>query len=62
METQRENFAIQRAIVMAQLEEMLEKTKKIEAHLLQHGSPQVMAYKFYRPSIETQEMQPSKKS
>jgi hypothetical protein len=58
---QRESFAIQSAIVMHELEQILEKAKKIEQQLIQESSPQVMLTEFYRPSTETQDMQPPKK-
>jgi hypothetical protein len=61
METQRENFTIQHEIVMTELQKLLEKTKTIEAQLLRCCSPQVMPHEFYRPSVESQDMQPPKK-
>ena len=58
---ERESFAIRSAIVINELQQMIEKTKKIEAQLLQCSSPQVIHDEFYRPSIESQDMQPPKK-
>jgi hypothetical protein len=58
---ERENFAIQGAIIMNELQRMIEKTKKLEMQLMQHGSPQVIPDEFYTPSPETQVMQPLKK-
>jgi len=58
---QRESFAIQSAIVINELEQMIEKTKKLELQLMQQASPQVILDEFYRPSEETQDMQPLRK-
>ena len=58
---ERESFAIQSAIVINELQQMIEKTKKIEMQLMQQASPQVMTNDFYRPCPETQEMQPLRK-
>jgi len=58
---QRESFAIQSAIVINELQQMIEKTKKIEMQLKQEASPQVIPDEFYRPSAETQDMQPLRK-
>ena len=55
---ERESFAIQSAIVINELQQMIEKTKKIEAQLLKEGSPQVIPDEFYRPS---EDMQPLRK-
>jgi hypothetical protein len=58
---QRESFAIQSAIVINELQQMIEKTKKIEVQLKKEASPQVVHDEFYRPSSETQDMQPLRK-
>jgi len=55
---QRESFAIQSAIVINELEQMIEKTKKLEMQLMQQASPQVILDEFYRPS---EDMQPLRK-
>jgi hypothetical protein len=57
----RESFAIQSTVVINELQQMIEKTKKIEAQLLQCGSPQVIPDEFYRPSFGSEDMQPPKK-
>jgi hypothetical protein len=58
---ERESFAIQSAIVINELQQMIEKTKKIEMQLMKEVSPQVIPDEFYRPSAETQDMQPLRK-
>jgi hypothetical protein len=58
MMEERESFAIQSAIIINELEQMIEKTKKIEAQLMQQASPQVILDEFYRPS---EDMQPLRK-
>jgi len=50
---QREGFAIQSSILMAELQEMLEKTKKLETMLIQEDT--------FVPLKLTQELQPPKK-
>ena len=60
-ERERESFAIQSAIVINELQYMLEKVKKIEAQLIQEGSPQVMTTDFYRPSPDSQCEEPLRK-
>ena len=52
---QRESFAIQSSILMAELQEMLEKTKKLEKTLIQEEGDS------YVPLKTTQELQPPKK-
>jgi hypothetical protein len=58
---ERENFAIQSAIVINELHQMIEKTKKIEMQLMKEASPQVIPNEFYKPSTETQDQQPPRK-
>ncbi len=58
MMEERESFAIQSAIVINELQQMIEKTKKIEMQLMQQASPQVILDEFYRPS---QDMEPLRK-
>lgn len=58
---ERESFAIQSAIVMNELQQMIEKTKKLEMQLMQEASPQVILNEFYKPSAETQDQQPPRK-
>lgn len=58
---ERESFAIQSAIVINELQQMIEKTKKIESKLRQQASLQVIADEFYKPSPEIQDMQPLRK-
>ena len=58
---ERESFAIQGAIIMNELQQMIEKTKKLEIQLIQEASPQVIPHEFYRPSPETQNQQPPRK-
>jgi len=60
---ERENFAIQSAIVINELEQMIEKTKKIEMQLTQQMQvdAQISTTDFYTPLIETQCEQPPKK-
>jgi len=55
---QRERFAIQSAIIINELQQMIEKTKKLELQLMQQASPQVIPDEFYRPS---EDMQPLRK-
>lgn len=57
----REAFAIQSAIVMNELEQMLEKIKRIETQLTYDCSSQVSKTDFYNPTKDTQDMQPSRK-
>jgi len=57
---ERESFAIQSAIVINELEQMIEKTKKIEMQIIQVDA-QVSSTDFYIPLIETQCEQPPKK-
>jgi len=52
---QRESFAIQSSILMAELQEMLEKTKKLEKTLIQEEEDSFVPLKM------TQELQPPKK-
>jgi hypothetical protein len=58
MVEERESFAIQSAIIINELEQMIEKTKKLELQLMQQASPQVILDEFYRPS---EDMQPLRK-
>jgi len=58
---ERENFAIQGAIIMNELQQMIEKTKKLEMQLMQEVFPKVIPDEFYTPSPETQDMQPLRK-
>jgi hypothetical protein len=58
---ERESFAIQSAIVINELQQMIEKTKRIEMQIKQEASPQVILTEFYRPSTETQDQQPPRK-
>jgi hypothetical protein len=58
MMDERESFAIQSAIVINELQQMIEKTKKLELQLMQQASPQVILDEFYRPS---EDMQPLRK-
>jgi hypothetical protein len=58
MMEERESFAIQSAIIINELEQMIEKTKKLEMQLMQQASPQVILDEFYRPS---EDMQPLRK-
>ena len=58
---ERESFAIHSAIVINELQQMIEKTKKIEMQLLQEASPQFIPNEFYKPSTETQDQQPREK-
>ena len=58
MMEERESFAIQSAIIINELEQMIEKTKKLELQLMQQASPQVILDEFYRPS---EDMQPLRK-
>ena len=58
---ERESFAIQSATVINELQQMIEKTKKIEMQLMQEASPQVILTEFFRPSTETQDQQPPRK-
>jgi hypothetical protein len=55
---ERESFAIQSAIIINELQQMIEKTKKLELQLMQQASPQVILDEFYRPS---EDMQPLRK-
>jgi hypothetical protein len=55
---ERESFAIQSAIIINELEQIIEKTKKLELQLMQEASPQVILDEFYRPS---EDMQPLRK-
>ena len=55
---ERESFAIQSAIIINELQQMIEKTKKLEMQLMQQASPQVILDEFYRPS---EDMQPLRK-
>lgn len=57
---ERESFAIQSAIVINELEQMIEKTKKIEMQIRQVDA-QVSLTDFYNPLVETQCEQPPKK-
>jgi hypothetical protein len=59
--TERESFAIQGAIVINELQQMIEKTKKLEMQLIQEASPQVIFNEFYKPFPETQAQQPPRK-
>ncbi len=58
---ERENFAIQSAIVINELHQMIATTKKLEMQLMQYASPQVIPNEFYKPSTETQDQQPPRK-
>lgn len=51
---ERESFAIQSAIVINELQQMIEKTKKLEMQLMQQASPQVILDEFYRPSEDVE--------
>ena len=55
---ERESFAIQSSIIINELQQMIEKTKKLEMQLMQQASPQVILDEFYRPS---EDMQPLRK-
>jgi len=57
---ERESFAIQSAIIINELQLMIEKTKKIEMQIIQVDA-QVSPTDFYSPLIETQCEQPPKK-
>ena len=59
--TAREEFANQTALIITELQEMLEKTKQIEAILMQEINPRVSTVDFYKPLDETQNSQPPKK-
>jgi hypothetical protein len=61
MNAMRESFAIQSTNVINELQQMIEKTKKIEIQLMQEASPRVIPTEFYRPSTETQDQQPPRK-
>jgi hypothetical protein len=54
MMDERESFAIQSAIVINELQQMIEKTKKLEMQLMQQASPQVILDEFYRPSEDVE--------
>jgi hypothetical protein len=58
---ERESFAIQSAIVINELQQMIEKTKRIETQIMQEASPQVILTEFYKPLPETQDQQPPRK-
>jgi hypothetical protein len=51
---ERESFAIQSAIVINELQQMIEKTKQLEMQLMQQASPQVILDEFYRPSEDVE--------
>ena len=57
----REEFANQSALIIKDLQEMLEKTKQIEAILMQEINPRLSTVDFYKPLDETQNSQPPKK-
>jgi cell division protein ZapA (FtsZ GTPase activity inhibitor) len=59
--TAREEFANQAALIIRDLQEMLEKTKQIEAFLTQEINPRLSTVDFYRPADETQNFQPPRK-
>ena len=59
--TAREEFANQTALIITELQEMLEKTKQIEEILMQEINPRVSTVDFYKPLDETQNSQPPKK-
>ena len=61
LSTAREEFANQTALIITELQEMLEKTKQIEAILMQEINPRVSTVDFYKPLDETQNSQPPKK-
>jgi hypothetical protein len=58
---ERESFAIQSAIVINELQQMIEKTKRIEMQIMQEASTQVILTEFYRPLPETQDQPPPRK-
>lgn len=57
----REEFANQSALIIKDLQEMLEKTKQIEAILMQEINPRLSTVDFYKPLDETQNSQPPRK-
>jgi hypothetical protein len=59
--TAREEFANQTALIITELQEMLEKTKQIEAILMQEINPRLSTVDFYKPLDETQNSQPPRK-
>jgi hypothetical protein len=58
---EREDFAIQSSLIQMQLQEMLEKTKKIEEIIRQQLQSRVSDTDFYQPDAETEKEMPSKK-
>jgi len=57
----REDFAIKSSLILMELQEMLEKTKKIENIIIQNIRSQVSETDFYQPDLETEKEMPSKK-
>ena len=57
----RENFAIQSSLILMKLQEMLEKTKKIEEFIMEQLQSRVSDTDFYQPDAETEKEMPSKK-
>jgi hypothetical protein len=68
MERERESFAIRSSLILMDLEQMLEKVKKLEIQLMQfqvnsenNGDPQVSKQDFFKPDEEAQIALPPKK-
>jgi hypothetical protein len=57
----REDFAIQSSLMLMKLQEMLEKTKKLEEILGQQIPSRVSDTDFYQPDTETEKEMPLKK-
>jgi hypothetical protein len=57
----RENFAIKCSLILMELQEMLEKTKKIENIIIQNMRSQISETDFYQPDLETENEMPCKK-
>ena len=64
MERKRESFAIRSSSILMDLEQMLEKVKKIEIQLMKFqdlGDPQVNKNEFFKPDKDAQAALPPKK-
>lgn len=64
IEKDRESFAIRSSLILIDLEQMLEKVKKIEIQLMQFqnlSDPQVSKDDFFKPDEESQTALPPKK-
>jgi len=74
IDNERESFAIRSSLILMDLEQMLEKVKKLEAQIMQFqgnavddsedtaiGDPQVSKEDFFKPDEEAQTALPPKK-